>query len=279
MKSDSDISYPTIKQSWGIIGISVLALVVFTPAMILLTPLTGKELAVLIYYLLAMGTSFWFAHYNRHKWTHTSAYNLELASAKIIVLACIGVVAIQVGVITPIVSLIPMPEFTKKMFIEFGSRKGIFSAIAIIIAAPILEELVFRGIILDGFLKRYSPAKSILTSSMLFGFIHLNPWQFITAFIIGIFSGWVYYKTRKLTASIAIHFVNNSAAFTAIYFSNVESYIDKSILEIYGGLTTMIALILGAIIVTITCIYLLQREFKAADLNHDRTQGYNTILP
>lgn len=274
MIPEHETSYPNIKQSWGIVGISVLAMLVLTPIIILLSPLTGNEFASLVYYLLTMGLSFWFAHFNRQKWTLSSTYNFDPASAKIMILASIGVLAIQIGVIIPLVGSMPMPEFMKKIIIELSNRKGIFSAIAIIIAAPVLEELVFRGIILDGLLKKYSPVKSILISSMLFGFIHLNPWQFVTAFIIGIFSGWVYYKTRKLAASIAIHFANNLAAFIAIYFSNAESYIDKSLIEVYGGLFTMIVTILGAILVAIACIYFLHLEFRTGESDRDGAQRY-----
>jgi membrane protease YdiL (CAAX protease family) len=162
----------------------------------------------------------------------------------------------------------------RQIFIEFGNQKGIFSAITIIIAAPILEELVFRGIILDGLLKKYSPIKSILVSSILFGVVHFNPWQFIAAFIIGCFSGWVYYKTRKLTPSIIIHFANNLVAFIAIYSTDMESYLNKSMIEIYGGLFTMIVTILGAMLVAIACIYFLHLEFKNIKFNHDGDKGY-----
>jgi uncharacterized protein len=274
MLSEKETSYPDIKQSWGIVGISILAMLVLTPVIILLSPLTGKAFATLVYYLMAMGISFWFAHSNRLKWNTTSTYNFELASGKITALAAIGVIAIQIGVVSPLVSIIPIPEFMRQIFIEFGNQKGIFSAITIIIAAPILEELVFRGIILDGLLKKYSPIKSILVSSILFGVVHFNPWQFIAAFIIGCFSGWVYYKTRKLTPSIIIHFANNLVAFIAIYSTDMESYLNKSMIEIYGGLFTMIVTILGAMLVAIACIYFLHLEFKNIKFNHDGDKGY-----
>lgn len=45
-----------------------------------------------------------------------------------------------------------------------------------VIAAPVLEELIFRGMMLEGLLKKYSPVTSIIISSILFGVAHLNPW-------------------------------------------------------------------------------------------------------
>jgi membrane protease YdiL (CAAX protease family) len=43
--------------------------------------------------------------------------------------------------------------------------------------------------------------------------IHLNPWQAIGAFTAGLFLGWIYWKTRSLTACIFIHAVNNGTAY------------------------------------------------------------------
>ena len=130
-----------------------------------------------------------------------------------------------------------------------------------------MEELIFRGIILDGLLRRYSPMKSIIISSVLFGIVHLNPWQFISAFIIGLFSGWVYYRTRKLTLSIIIHFINNLIAFAGMYFVDAETMMNESLLEFYGGITNLILITLGAIIVSVIGVLLLRKEFISLKIN------------
>jgi hypothetical protein len=45
-------------------------------------------------------------------------------------------------------------------------------------------------------------------------------------------------------------------------------------IEIYGGLFTMIVTILGAMLVAIACIYFLHLEFKNIKFNHDGDKGY-----
>jgi membrane protease YdiL (CAAX protease family) len=154
-----------------------------------------------------------------------------------------------------------MPESIKKAFMDFGSQTGIFAFFLMVIAAPILEELIFRGIILDGLLKQYAPVKSILISSLLFGLVHLNPWQFVTGFIIGIFSGWVYYKTRSLTYSVIIHATANLSGFLMRYLIDVDSAMDDSLLEMYGGSQNLTLAIVGSIVVVTICIYYLTGEF------------------
>ena len=91
-----------------------------------------------------MGSVFWIAHLKRRKWTNVTVYHFGFSSGKIIILvSIIAVIAIQIGIISPIVSLVPMPEFMKNVFIEFAKRNGVFSFITIVIAAPLLEELIF----------------------------------------------------------------------------------------------------------------------------------------
>lgn len=262
MIAENEISYPDQKQSWGIAGISILAMFVLSPVTIVMPRLVDKEFTALVYYILAMGVTFWFAHTNRKRITRVATYDFNSAPFKITVLASVAVIAIQIGIISPIVYTIPIPEFMEQIFIEFGKRKGISSALAIVVAAPILEELVFRGIILDGLLKKYSPLKSILVSSMLFGFVHLNPWQFVAAFIIGTFLGWSYYKTKKLMLCILIHLANNLAAFIGVYFTDIESLFGKSLTEVYGGFLNFILIVPSAITIAIVCLYFLRSEFK-----------------
>lgn len=262
MIENKEMNYPNIAQSWGIAGIIIFSMLLFSPVNILLNDLMGKEISFLVYYLLAMGVPFGIVHVIRNKSTGISNYNFSSGSAKVMVLIFITVIGIQTGITSPIVNSIPMPEFMENVFLEFANQNGLFSFIAIVIAAPVLEELVFRGIILNGLLRRYSPAKSILISSIQFGIVHLNPWQFISALIIGVFSGWVYYRTGKLTLSILIHMVNNLIGFVGLYFMDAETMLNMSYAELYGGFTNLVIIIIGAIIVSIIGIILLRKEFR-----------------
>jgi len=78
------------------------------------------------------------------------------------------------------------------------------------IAAPLMEEIVFRGGII-GYLVENNALLAILISSFLFGIIH-GPTNFISFgmyFFMGIILSVSYYKTKDLRVSISIHFLNN----------------------------------------------------------------------
>jgi membrane protease YdiL (CAAX protease family) len=67
------------------------------------------------------------------------------------------------------------------------------------------EEILFRGIILNRLCVKYSERKAVVVSSLLFGLMHLNPWQFVNAAAGGIFYGWVYRRYRNLWLTIFLH--------------------------------------------------------------------------
>jgi membrane protease YdiL (CAAX protease family) len=85
------------------------------------------------------------------------------------------------------------------------------SAVLLILVAPLTEETFFRGLLLGGFLTRYRPWLAIAASSALFGAMHLNPWQFLSAALFGLLAGWLFLRTRSLTPCYLAHGLLNSA--------------------------------------------------------------------
>ena len=188
---------------------------------------------------------------------------MKIENKRIIIFVVIAALALLFGIISPISELIPMPDFFKDAFLYMAKQSGFFSFLLLVIAAPIFEELIFRGIILDGLLKKYSPVTSILISSIIFGLAHLNPWQFVTGFLIGIFAGWIYYKSRSLSLVIIIHAAVNLAGYLIRYFSDFDSSsMDKTSIEIYGGVLNYSLVIVISILAFFACVYYLNKKFK-----------------
>jgi membrane protease YdiL (CAAX protease family) len=266
MTNSNAKNYPNVAQSFGIAGIVILGTILLSPVNLVLTKFIGKEGSMFIYYLLAIGIPFWIVYSIRKNKTNDNSFNTIIENKRIIPFLIVGTVALLLGIISPISNLIPMPESVKQVFMDFGSQTGIFAFLLMVIAAPILEELIFRGIILDGLLRKYSPIKSIFISSFLFGIVHLNPWQFVTGLIIGIFSGWIYYRTKSLLPSIIIHATANLSGFILRYFIDIDASMDESLIEMYDGITNLILAILGSIIIVSICVYCLKEEFNKGKL-------------
>lgn len=256
-------NFPNITQSIGITAMNVImAILIINKVKSGLIEVIGEEASMLICELLIVGIPLGLAYLIRKKLTNNNSFNLRLENKRIIPFIVIGSVVLLFGIADPIGNLIPMPDSFKNAIMDFGSQTGIFAFLLLVIAAPVLEELLFRGIILDGLLKNYSPITAILISSLLFGIAHLNPWSFINGLIIGIFSGWVYFKTRSVLPSIIIHASANLSGFLFRQFVDNNTLMNDSLVKIFGGVTNLIIFIVGSIITLSICIYFLRKEFN-----------------
>ena len=93
--------------------------------------------------------------------------------------------------------------------------------LSVSIFAPLFEEWLCRGLVLRGLLQKMSPAGAICVSAIFFAVLHMNPWQAVPAFILGVLFGYVYYKTGSLKLTMLMHCVNNTFA---VIFSKIPAY-------------------------------------------------------
>jgi membrane protease YdiL (CAAX protease family) len=94
----------------------------------------------------------------------------------------------------------------------------VFGTTAIVLA-PVVEEILFRGI-LYRFIKQRAPASFALwMSSLLFATIHANAVTFIPLTFFAITLVWTYEKTRTLLAPILAHALFNAVNFVMLIFS------------------------------------------------------------
>jgi membrane protease YdiL (CAAX protease family) len=107
-----------------------------------------------------------------------------------------------------LVEWFPLSDSETAMFQEMSSG-SIGAIVGACVLAPILEEMLFRGIILRSFLKQYSKWAAIVGSAALFGLAHMNIYQFAAAMVLGIVAGWLYERSRSLLPCIALHATYN----------------------------------------------------------------------
>lgn len=77
-----------------------------------------------------------------------------------------------------------------------------------VICAPIMEEFVFRKLIVERTI-HYGQGVAVLLSGLMFGLFHGNLNQFVYAFALGTFLAFLYVKTGKLKITIALHMMVN----------------------------------------------------------------------
>ena len=103
----------------------------------------------------------------------------------------------------------------------------IIAVVVILICAPILEELLFRGLLLTWLRNKVGTKAAILLSALTFGFFHFSPSQgvaniplIVSLTLFAIYLGFLYEKRRSLFAPIALHMTFNSISVIRILFFN-----------------------------------------------------------
>lgn len=115
---------------------------------------------------------------------------------------------------------LPAPPWFWELFERiFENRFGFWgAAFKVVILAPVIEETLFRGIIMHGLMRNYKSWYAILLSGLMFSIFHLNPWQMTYTFFLGLLLGWVMVKTRSLPFAILVHALNNLIVLLSITF-------------------------------------------------------------
>lgn len=82
---------------------------------------------------------------------------------------------------------------------------GVSALLALVLVAPVTEELLFRGWLLQALKDRYGTGPALIWSSALFGMVHVEPGAVVYATLGGLVLGAVALRTKSTLASIAMH--------------------------------------------------------------------------
>ncbi len=88
-----------------------------------------------------------------------------------------------------------------------------------VIVAAIAEELLFRGFLQVALERKGDVTRAVILTSLAWTLIHQNPYWAVEIFIIGIFIGFLAWRTDSLLPPITVHMVNN---LLAVIFLNVD---------------------------------------------------------
>ena len=268
-----DYYYPSLGDSWALValllgGSLVFGLLLGIAKQFFISPvLESTTLSYLCSMVLPMLFIWIMAARRRREGMPAIAVNQpafgELKGPRTFALAALAMLALTI-VIDPLTSLMPMPELIKAVFEKvFLQTNLVDSIIATCILAPLLEELLCRGMIQRGIARNHSPRAAILWSAFIFALIHMNPWQAIPAFALGLLFGWIYYRTGCLWLTIFLHCLNNSLS-KLLSRLIPDMGIDTGFIDLLttGG---YIALYAGAVALLVLSIWLLRKYLPKPD--------------
>lgn len=139
--------------------------------------------------------------------TLAAAFFPELLGMGLLLLITIGITAIL-----PAGGLNELPQTNNNWVLSFVSA---------VILAPICEELIFRGFVLNKMLNRFSPAKAVVLSSVIFGALHLTTG--ISPTIVGVVLCIIYMKYQSIIPCMVIHCIHNLAVVLIKYLAAMDT--------------------------------------------------------
>jgi len=172
-----------------------------------------------------------------------------------LILMALGCIAYSLGAI--VVIMYPLAklnsELVNEIFADSSLSESLASAfILLVILAPLIEEMVFRGLLFSRLTKKWNMTGAMVVSSLAFGLLHMDP---IGAFVFGIVACVLYTRTRTLLVPMGLHALNNLIvwALTSTEGTKLETEIDFASPEILAQFTFegLIAMMFGAPIVFI----------------------------
>lgn len=92
----------------------------------------------------------------------------------------------------------------------------LFAGVAL--APAICEEALFRGVVQGALSRRMTARAAIVIQAALFGIYHLNVYQAIPAFAVGLLMGWLAHRSRSLLPGVVLHALHNGLALAAQFY-------------------------------------------------------------
>lgn len=213
--------YPTWSDMLALLGVFVAATVLCNVLGVLLVRAGsvsegfsafvcyGVQFAVTILYAL------WVRRHRTARGTKLLRFGVRRVDPAVVLWGLVMTIATSL-VVEPLVDWMP------EGMLELLNRQmglGGWMMLTSIVLAPVLEEILFRGIVQDSLTEKLGPLRGILIGTCVFGIVHIIPQQVINAFFVGIVLGFIYYRSGSLVPVILIHMINNAIS----YFSWVLS--------------------------------------------------------
>lgn len=176
------------------------------------------------------------------------------SSHSTVALAVLGTLGVQFLITLVAGWLIEEPsESLKKLGKLFSESHGLAAVgVGILMSVPpgLCEEALFRGFTQRGLMRRWHPAAAIGVSSLYFALAHWDVQHSTAVFPLGVWFGYVAWRTASVWPAVLCHFANNLYAFVV-----VEIWGDAETLEMPEGL---VSYAVGAALVAVMIVAILR---------------------
>ena len=195
------------------------------------------------------------------RWTEVSPSWLRTRPWAVLVWSVVA----AMGAVVPslwLQELLPeLPNWVESEFDQLLTDR--WGYVLIVLLAPLVEEVVFRGAILRSLLAtRLSTVAAVVLSALLFALFHMNPAQMPHAFLVGLLLGWMYSRTGSILPGVAYHWANNSIAYV-VY--NVYPDTHLTLVDILGSQRHVLMAVGFSLLILLPALYQLNLWMRRAE--------------
>ena len=211
-----DSALPTPQTALAIVIASHLGLVVLGSAILLAGgwhkpfPILATFLATVPFWVIAVGGALRFGGLDR------SLFAARWFDVPVGVAAGVATQLLAVPAVYWVVSKVTELDSSR---LELEARRVVDSAagggqvallvVMVCVAAPIVEELLYRGVLMRSFGQR-RPVVGLVASAAIFAALHFQALQFMGLFLFGLVAGGLMLRTGRLAPSMAAHVAFNA---------------------------------------------------------------------
>jgi membrane protease YdiL (CAAX protease family) len=113
----------------------------------------------------------------------------------------------------------PEVQFTVQTIqVAVAQDQQVYAAFATVVLAPVVEELLFRGVLYPAVKQLGHPHLALWGTSLFFAIMHANAMTFLPLVLLSLVLTWLYEKTGNLLAPVAAHLFFNLANLVMLTF-------------------------------------------------------------
>ena len=209
---------------FGVTSIAIILIFVVL-ALLGMSESFSMHLSISFSYLIAIPLTLLFMQVEKQLPDLPGKFSIDSAKQALVLLLAIPVLVTMVDFVVVIAYgigyefIFGVPEVNTDIGVDWGSGPVVLglAVISTVIIAPIAEELMFRGYLLDSIRKIHGDWFAVVISALLFGIVHFEPYTVGMAAIGGLIYGYVRVKTGSLWPSIIGHMIWNGIALIVTY--------------------------------------------------------------
>jgi len=157
-------------------------------------------------------------------------------------------------------------EETYRLLVTAHSPAEFLVVVLVVALTPaVCEEVLFRGLVQRSFEEEAGGFRAAIMTGVIFGAYHMSPFSLIPLAVLGIFFGFVVYRTGNLLVAVAAHFFNNFMACLAAYFQLEDDFVAVDPLGAASGTIMALNVLLFAVVFVVATYYFTRITRPAPD--------------